>query len=289
MKILVTGTDGQVARSLRERGAQFPDCEINFVGRPELDLARPGSAAAAIERLRPDLVVNAAAYTAVDLAETEPEAAFRINGDAAGEVARAAHEVGAAIIQLSTDYVFDGTATAPYREDDKTAPINVYGRSKVAGEEQVRSANPEHLIIRTSWVHSPFGRNFVKTMLRLAEDRDEVRIVADQVGCPTNALDIAEGILTAATSGKGSGGTYHFAAGGQCSWAEFAAEIFAVSSGLGGPTADVTPISTAGFPTAAPRPRYSVLDSSRFQQEFGFVIPRWQESVAEVVRRLVSE
>jgi dTDP-4-dehydrorhamnose reductase len=289
MKILVTGVEGQVARALRERAPAHTGLELHFVGRPELNLAQPGSAAAAVERHRPDLVINAAAYTAVDQAESEPDAAFRVNAEAAGEMAAATREIGAAIVQLSTDYVFDGMANRPYREDDPTAPINAYGRSKLAGEEQVRAANPDHLIIRTSWVYSPFGRNFVKTMLRLAEDRDELRVVADQIGCPTSALDIADALLSSAVSGKGRGRTYHLAASGTCSWADFATAIFRISAGLGGPSARVVPISTREFPTPAIRPRYSVLDSQSFEEEFGFAMPGWQESAADVVRRLVSK
>jgi len=286
MRILVTGREGQLARSLSERGALHAELEVECVGRPELDLSERGSVAAAIQRLEPDLVINAAAYTAVDQAESEPDLAYSVNADGAGEIARAAHDIGAGIIQISTDYVFDGKAAAPYREEAPTNPLGVYGSSKLAGEEQVRSGNPDHLIIRTSWVYSPFGRNFLKTMLRLAADHDEVRVVADQIGCPTSALDVADAILAAAQSRQGRGRTYHVAGRGSCTWAQFAEEIFRRSSEFGGPFAAVVPIPTTDFPTPAARPHYSVLDSSRFEQEFGFVMQRWEDSTREIVGRL---
>jgi dTDP-4-dehydrorhamnose reductase len=237
--------------------------------------------------------VNAAAYTAVDQAETEPEVAFAVNAEGAGEVAFEAREVGAPVIQISTDYVFDGRATQPYREDSATGPVNVYGQSKLAGEEAVRSANPQHLIFRTSWVFSPFGANFLKTMLRVASERDEVRVVSDQIGCPTSAHGLARAILEplrAWRSGRttGQGDTYHFASAGACSWSGFAEEIFRASSEAGGPAAQVVPITTDEYPTIAKRPGYSVLDTSKFTRDFNLALPNWQNEVREAVRRLVS-
>ncbi|RWE00373.1 MAG: NAD-dependent epimerase/dehydratase family protein, partial [Mesorhizobium sp.] len=180
MRLAVTGREGQVAASLIERGGS--DVEVVAIGRPVLDLARPDTIFAALEAARPDIVVSAAAYTAVDQAEDEKDLAFAINAAGAGKVAEAAAKLGAPVIQLSTDYVFDGSKDGAYVETDKTAPLGVYGASKLAGEEAVAAANPRHLILRTAWVYSPFGRNFVKTMLRLASDRDEVSVVADQWG-----------------------------------------------------------------------------------------------------------
>lgn len=287
MRVLVIGVEGQVARSLREKAANHPQLQVEFVGRPDVDLAQPDTAQAIILQRQPELVINAAAYTAVDRAESEVELALRVNADAAGEVASAADEVGAPVIQFSTDYVFDGRTDRPYEEAAPTGALNIYGRTKLAGEEQVRAANPNHLILRTSWVYSPFGQNFVKTMLGLARQRDEVRVVSDQFGCPTSALDVADAVLSCA--GKVTDGhIYHLAARGHCSWADFASEIFRLSAGLGGPSAKVVPIRTADFPTAAERPRYSVLDSSRFERDFGFVMPDWRESLADVVQRLVE-
>jgi dTDP-4-dehydrorhamnose reductase len=288
MKVLVTGLRSQLAHSLQEKAAGHPDIQLEFVGRPELELVEPGRAAAIIAERRPDVVINAAAYTMVDQAESEPELAFRINGDAAGEVAAAARDIDAKVIQISTDYVFDGEAHEPYTEDDSAAPLNVYGRSKLAGEEQVRAANPDHLIVRTSWVYSPFGHNFVKTMFRLAADRDELRIVSDQQGCPTNALDLAGALLTALPGMRDWGATYHLAAPEPCSWADLASAVFKTSRAIGGPSADVVPISTADYPTPARRPMHSALDSGRFARDFGIRLPDWRSSVAAVVERLVA-
>jgi dTDP-4-dehydrorhamnose reductase len=294
MKVLVTGRRGQLARSLLERGQGWPDLELVAIGTPELDLSVPGSAAAAVRSIRPDVVVNAAAYTAVDKAEDEPELALAVNATGAGELARAAHELGAPIIHISTDYVFDGSGTSRYREEDEVGPIGAYGRTKLAGEERVRQSNPAHIILRTSWVYSPFGANFVKTMLRVAQGRDELTVVGDQVGNPTSALDLADAIgvvLDRLGSGTPADmvGTYHVGGSGEASWAEFAREIFAVSAELGGPSAKVRAISTADWPTRASRPANSRLDSSKFADKFALTMPEWRQSVRPVVCRLLSE
>lgn len=259
------------------------------MGRPDLDLGQPGSAAKAIEAIRPDVVINAAAYTAVDQAEDEPELAMRINAEAAGEVAEAAAKAGAAVIQLSTDYVFDGTGVGAYLEDAPTAPLGVYGRTKLAGEEQVRAANPRHLIVRTAWVYSPFGRNFVKTMMAGAQSRDVLTVVDDQCGNPSSALDLADGLLTATRQGWNSGGTYHLAGTGSASWAQFAAEIMDQCEALGLPRAHIVPIASEDWPTRARRPANSRLDSSRFERDFAFAMPPWANSVRQVVERLRQE
>ena len=294
MRLLVTGREGQLARSLSGRASGLEGIEVHAVGQPRLDLEQPGSAAAIIRELRPDLVVNAAAFTAVDQAEEEPERAFRINADAAGEVGAAARAVGARVIQVSTDYVFPGSGDRPWRPDDATGPLNVYGASKLGGEEQVRAANPEHLILRTSWVFSAIGRNFVSTMLRLARERDVVRVVDDQRGCPTSADDLADAILVVADHwGRGSsvglGETMHVAGAGSCSWAEFASRIFAESVALGGPGAKVVPIASAEFPTPARRPMNSVLDCAAFEEAFAWPMRRWSDALPEVVARLLRE
>jgi dTDP-4-dehydrorhamnose reductase len=290
MKVLVTGRHGQLVQSLVERARGEPQIEIVTAGRPEVDLERPGSASEAVRSIAPDVVINAAAYTAVDLAEDEPERAMRINGDAAGELAAAARAAGAPIIQLSTDYVFDGEAPDPYTEDAPTSPLGAYGRSKLAGEEQVRRENPEHLILRTAWVYSPFGSNFMKTMMRLAETRDVVNVVADQQGNPSSALDLADGLLTVLRrwreSSVGQGRTYHLAGTGSATWFRFAEAAFEECRVLGLPAAEVQPIETKDWPTRAVRPRNSRLDSTRFQQEFGFRMPDCRRSLAETVRRL---
>lgn len=289
MNILVTGRHGQLAQSLAERAAVDGDLQISLVGRPDLDLAVAGSSRSAIVAARPDLVINAAAFTAVDLAETESALAGWINDEAAGEIASAAHEVGSPVIQISTDYVFDGQATEPYNETDATGPINEYGRSKLAGEEAVRAANPDHLILRTSWLVSPFGKNFVRAMVDLGRQRDTLSVVADQYGNPTSALDLADAILLvarrwAARDCTGIGETYHLAGGGIASWHDLAVAVHE-EAGTG---AKVLPIITAEWPTAAARPAYSALDSSKFVRDFGHVMPDWRASLGPIVARLTA-
>src|SRR5689334_13543002 len=242
MKVLVTGARGQLARSLVERADSVPEFEIIAVGRPQLDLERTGSAKRVIDEIAPDLIINAAAYTAVDEAEREPDRAYRINADAAGEVAAAALGCGAPIIQISTDYVFDGSAAEAYDETATPNPINVYGMSKLAGEEQVRAANPRHVIVRTAWVYSPFGRNFVRTIMAAAQSRDTLTVVDDQRGTPTSALDLAGGVLQMLKRELPLGEIYHLAGQGSTSWCAFAAAIMDECRRRGLPAADVQPI-----------------------------------------------
>ena len=293
MRLLVTGQSGQLAMSLAERATRHPDIELVALGRPALDFADLDAIAPAVERTGPDIVVNAAAYTAVEKAEDESDAARRINAEAAGEVARAAHNAGAPVIQISTDYVFDGAKGAPYVETDATAPLNVYGRTKLEGEHAVAAANPRYYVFRTAWVYSPFGANFVKTMLRLATERDEVAVVADQYGNPTAALDLADAILAAARKigAPGAGpppGIYHVAGTGDATWHDFATEIFAANHDLTGTTTQARPIGHAGFPTRALRPADSRLDCGLFSDAFGHKLPDWRTSVRDCVRRLVA-
>jgi len=294
LKVLITGKRGQLARALAEQSTTTTNLTTHFIGRPEFDLADPGSIARAIALARPDLVINAAAYTAVDQAEYEPELAFRINAEAAGEAASAARAAGAAIIQISTDYVFDGSAVGAYREDAPTNPLNVYGRSKLEGEEQVRAAHSNHLIIRTSWVYSPFGRNFVTTILRLAREREEVAVVANQIGTPTSALDLARAIFAIVEKwreGKqiGFGELYHVAGAGETSWYGLAQEVMNRRKILGLLAAKVVAIKNSDWPTPASRPHNSVLDSGKFARDFGIRLPDWRSSIAEVVARLTQE
>ncbi|PDQ17694.1 dTDP-4-dehydrorhamnose reductase [Mesorhizobium sanjuanii] len=292
MRLVVTGREGQVARSLGERAHAHPDVEIVFLGRPELDLEKPETIAPALAITRPDLVVSAAAYTAVDQAEDEPELAFAVNGAGAGHVAEAAARLGAPVVHLSTDYVFDGSGEGAYTEDDEPAPRSVYGASKLAGEHAVAKANPRHLILRTAWVYSPFGRNFVKTMLKLAADRDEISVVADQWGNPTSALDVADAILHLAATlhgnkGFASFGVYHLAGTGETSWSGFARHILDTSQAFGGPHARIRDVATVEYPTKARRPANSRLAMAKFAAAFGWMAPDWPESTKEVVRRLL--
>ena len=294
LRILVTGREGQIVRSLVERGAAR-GLAILAIGRPTLDLAAPETVADAIAAVRPDAIVNAAAYTAVDKAESEPDLAMTINGKAAGAVAGAAARLGVPLVHLSTDYVFDGTLDRPYREDDRVGPLGVYGRSKLAGEQAVAAATDNHVILRTAWVYSPFGANFVKTMLRLAGSRAEVGVVADQQGCPTSALDIADALLDVVETlvlhpdDAGLRGVFHLSGQGATHWAAFAEAIFAASAAKGGPNATVKPITTADYPTPAKRPANSRLDCTKLAEVYGVTLPPWSDSMRTCVARLLKE
>ncbi len=293
MRIAVTGRNGQLARSLQERAADDPAINLVYLGRPELDLSRPESIAPALAACEADLVVNAAAYTEVDRAESEADAAFAVNAAGAGAVAGAAADLGLPVIQISTDYVFDGEASTPYTETSPTNPVSVYGASKLAGEAAVADANKQHLIVRTAWVYSPFGKNFVKTMLRLAGERDSLRVVDDQTGNPTSALDLADGILAAAGAvlqpGFDKWGIYNIAGTGSTSWAGFAAHIFDESGRAGGASARIEPIPGSEFATAAKRPGNSRLDCIKAEEILGYRAPDWRQSCSLVVNRLRAQ
>ncbi len=291
MRIAVTGRRGQVVSALRERAA--PGVEIVALGRPEFDLAKRESVLGAFERLRCDFVVNAAAYTAVDKAEAEPEAAMRVNADGAAFVAEAAARLSVPLIHLSTDYVFDGNLDRPYGEDDATGPTGAYGRSKLAGERRVAEIHPRCAILRTAWVYSPFGANFVRTMLRLALARDEIGVVADQRGNPTSALDIAEALLGIARRlvedpSAALTGVFHLAGAGEASWADLAEATFATAARRGWPRPKLRRIVTADYPTAARRPANSRLDTTKFASVYGFSLPEWRKSLPACVERLLD-
>jgi len=288
---LVLGRTGQLARALAEAGPA--DMNIAFAGREECDLEAPDAVTAAIARHAPDAVINAAAYTAVDRAETEPELAYRVNAMAVAAAARACTEAGAALVHPSTDYVFDGVRSGGYCETNPTGPLNVYGASKLAGEEAARSGCPRTVILRTSWVFSPWGRNFVTTMLRLGATRARIRVVADQLGKPTSALDLAEACLTAlriampAPADAPVWGLYHYAGSRACSWAEFAEGIFAAAHRRHGtPIPLVEPISSREYPTPALRPASSVLDCGKFEAAFGLRCVPWQDALVPVIDRI---
>ena len=297
-RILVTGRNGQVgfelSRSLAGRG------QVIAVGRDEMDLSDPDAIRRAVSEAKPDLIVNAAAYTAVDRAESEPELALAINGVAPGILAEEAKRAGAVLIHYSTDYVFDGSTAAPYTEEDEPRPINVYGRTKLAGERAIQAADVPHLILRTSWVYGARGQNFLLTILRLAKEREELSIVDDQIGAPTWSRAIAAatgGVLAHLGYGQpafrdacaGKGGIYNLTAAGQTSWHGFAAAILAqaasVQSGQSAFALDrvpvLKPISTEQYPTPARRPRNSVLSNAKLQRAFGVVMPDWKASLAD--------
>ncbi|MDX3909281.1 MAG: dTDP-4-dehydrorhamnose reductase [Sphingobium sp.] len=293
MRIAVTGQAGQVVTSLVERGA-LTGHEVIAIGRLQLDLADPVSVMRALKVAAPDVIVSAAAYTAVDKAESERDLAHAVNGKGAGAVAQAARALGVPLVHVSTDYVFDGMADRPYGEGDPTGPTGVYGASKLAGEQAVLATHGENsAIVRVAWVYSPFGANFVKTMLRLAGDRDEVSVVADQIGNPTSALEIADGILRIATnlladSSPALRGVFHMTARGEASWADFAEAIFAASAARGGPSASVRRIGTADYPTPATRPANSRLDCGRIARVHGIALPEWHRSLDTVIARLIA-
>jgi len=294
--LVVFGRSGQVGSELA-RAALPAGARLSSIARAEADLAGPAAdIAAALARhaadASPVVVVNAAGYTAVDRAESEADACHAANCQGAAAIAQACAARGFPLIHLSTDYVFDGRKEGAYREDDPVGPQSVYGRSKLAGEEAVRQAAPAHVIVRTAWVYSPFGTNFVKTMLRLGRERPALGIVDDQYGCPTAAKDIAEAVVSiAAQLGAGNAdgyGTFHYCGRGACTWFEFAREIFAHVARLGHPLPHLRPITTAEYPTAARRPANSVLDCSKIRDVYNIDTRPWQPAVAACIDELLG-
>ncbi|MBD9479625.1 dTDP-4-dehydrorhamnose reductase [Pseudoxanthomonas sp. PXM02] len=295
MKILLLGANGQVGHELRRSLAPLGDAVaatrsgvLSDGGTVEVaDLDRPRELAGLVERIAPDVVINAAAYTAVDKAEDDVDAAFRVNAEAPGLLALACAARGIPFVHYSTDYVFDGEASRPYREDDATAPLGVYGASKLAGEEAVRAAGGPHLILRTAWVYGVRGHNFLRTMLRLAVERDELRVVADQVGTPTPAYLIADTTARLLASHRAAQGTLHVTAAGSTSWHGFAEAIVAGATerGLLPRAPRVVPVGTTDFPTRAKRPAYSRMAVGRLESLLG-PMPGWEEGVGHVLDQI---
>lgn len=296
MTVLVFGGNGQVGQELLRalaplgqviattRSGLLPDgaaCET-------ADFGQPDSLPALLDRLQPSVVINAAAYTAVDRAEQDVEAAFAANAQAPGVIARWCAVHGVPLVHYSTDYVFDGQGRAPYREDEPTAPLGVYGTSKRDGEDVVRAAGGRHLIFRTAWVYASHGANFLRTMLRVGAEREELRVVADQIGTPTPAALIAEVTAKALQHPGQLSGTWHLTASGQTSWHGFAEAIFAeaLAAGLLTKAPNVQGITSAEYPTPARRPAWSVLDNTKLQQDFGIVLPPWQQGLQRVISEL---
>ena len=290
MKVLVLGRTGQVAFELA-RTAWPAGVEPVFAGRPDFDMVRPESLEPLLAAAAPGVVINATAYTAVDKAESEPDAAFAVNRDGPARLAELCRRRGAALLHISTDYVFDGRKDGPYLESDPVAPLGVYGASKEAGEAAVRAACPRHIILRTSWVYGVHGQNFLKTMLRFGAERDEMRVVADQYGAPTAAADIAA--VLALIAGRVAGateapwGTYHYTGGGATSWHGFADHIFEAQLRASGRRPRLTAIATADYPTPARRPANSRLDCAAIGRAFGVVCPPWRDSVDRVLAELL--
>ncbi|WP_230589685.1 dTDP-4-dehydrorhamnose reductase [Pseudomonas chlororaphis] len=283
MKILISGQHGQVSQALQQRlGNQY---ELIVPGRGLLDLTNPDAIRQQVRSLRPQLIINAAAHTAVDQAESEPELAFAINASAPGVFAEEARELGIPLIHYSTDYVFDGSKQAPYTEDDEPNPLSVYGQSKLAGERAIGTAGGEHLILRTSWVYSNTGKNFLLTMQRLLQEKPHLRVVADQIGAPTWASTIAAStaaLIERWQAGKpGAWGTYHLTAAGETSWFGFAQAIGEHLLAQGKACATLEAIPSSAYPTPAPRPLNSRLDCSRLAREWDVVQPQWRSALHE--------
>lgn len=286
--ILVTGGSGQVGGAILRLAGR--DAEIVAPGRDQLDLTDAQALAAMIATRPWAAIVNCAAYTAVDKAESDVVAAWRVNALAPAALAAASNAAGVPILHVSTDYVFSGAKSDFYVEDDSVAPLGVYGASKLGGELAVRSANPRHIILRTAWVVSATGGNFVKTMLRLGAERPHLRVVADQKGCPTSADDIARAILTIlGRIGGGPYGTYHFVNAGQASWHDLAERVFARAATHGHPVPSVEPIATSDYPTPAARPANSRLATAKIMRDFGISPRDWHEAIDEIVDTLLKE
>lgn len=280
-KILVTGANGQVGTSLRTLSAAYPSFDFIFLAKDELPIHRFELVSQYFDAVKPAYCINAAAYTAVDKAETDKETAFLVNGDAVGVLASACGKYGTKFIHISTDYVFDGTSPEPYKEDTRTNPVNAYGVSKLRGEALCLLYNPDAVIIRTAWVYSEHGNNFVKTMLRLMKDRPEINVVSDQIGAPTYAEDLAEAMLEIVKK-EWVPGIYHYSNTGRISWYDFAVAI----KELSGSACKVNPIPTSQYPTPAKRPSFSLLDTHKIQSTYQLVIPAWKDSLQRCLQRL---
>jgi dTDP-4-dehydrorhamnose reductase len=294
VRLYVIGSEGQIARSLYEAVEGNGRIVMGRSSRSELDVLQSASIKRALLSFSPDVVINPAAYTAVDKAESEANLAFSINRDGAGAVAAIAQELGIPIIHLSTDYVFDGKKSTPYVETDPVEPQSVYGRSKLAGEIAVAAACERHIILRTAWVYAPFGANFVRTMLRLGSERDRLKVVNDQIGCPTYAPDIANAIISIAQSIHSYGwrpefaGVTHLAGPDEVTWFTFASEIMQLVKARGSPSAIIDPISTADYPTAAARPANSRLNCNRLHSLFNLRLPTLSSALKRCIDRLLG-
>jgi dTDP-4-dehydrorhamnose reductase len=286
-KILVTGANGQLGSEIRKISGLFPELEFCFTDVAELDIANSAKVAESLAGFQPEFLVNCAAYTAVDKAETDLETATLLNATAVGILAEQSAKVNCRMIHISTDYVFKGNGPRPYREDDPVDPQSAYGRTKLEGEVLCLKFNPGGIIIRTSWLYSAFGNNFVKTMVRLGNERPEIGVIADQIGSPTNAADLARAILTIISSAKSVGrpfvsGIYHYSNEGVASWYDFAQAIFEIAK----INCLVKPIASEDYPSPVQRPAYSVMNKSKIKLIFGLQIPHWRDSLAVYFQEL---
>ena len=279
MVVLVTGASGQLGQALQSTANQYSDIIFDFYASSELDITHLEQCKSVFQKVNPDFCINAAAYTAVDKAESEPEKARLINVIGAQNLAKACKESNTVLLHISTDFVFDGTATKSYTEENTPNPTGVYGKTKLDGEKAIQAILEKYFIIRTSWVYSEFGNNFMKTMLRLGKERDTLSVVNDQIGTPTNAVDLAKALLTIITvchaknSLASDYGIYNFSNEGQCSWYDFAKKIFEIHK----IEIDLQPIPTSSYPTPAKRPAFSVLDKSKIKNVFGVEVLEWEE------------
>lgn len=273
--ILITGKNGQLGNEIQVLAKNYPDIQFIYTDVEELDITNAESVALFFEQYKPMACINAAAYTAVDKAETDRELSMKINATAVGYLAANCQKSGATFVHISTDYVFDGNSDSPYKEDHPVNPVNYYGLTKLHGEQEAMEKNPSSIIIRTSWVYSFFGNNFVKTMLRLMKDRESLNVVGDQYGSPTYAADLAEVILQIATATNPQAGIYHYSNEGNINWCDFAIAI-RDNAGL---SCNVQPIDTAGYPTPAKRPHYSVMSKDKIVSTFGITLKDWKDSL----------
>ncbi|RRJ87751.1 dTDP-4-dehydrorhamnose reductase [Flavobacterium macacae] len=283
-KILVTGSNGQLGSELQSLAAAYSNFEFVFTDRSKLSLEKPETISAYLTAVRPDYIINCAAYTAVDKAESEPELADLINHQAVEALAQWSFLHRAKLIHISTDYVFDGTSALPLKEDDATNPQNEYGRTKLRGEQAALKENPESIIIRTSWVYSEFGNNFVKTMLRLMKERDTLNVVEDQIGSPTYAKDLAQAVLAIISQDQWQGGIYHYSNEGAISWHEFALAIKEMAA----LDCEISGIPSSQFPTPAKRPAYSLLDTSKIKATYGLSVANYRRSLALCLNNILS-
>ena len=279
---LVTGQYGQLGNELKVLSAQYPQYNYVFTDADELDITDAEKVSEFFDRYKPVICINAAAYTAVDQADTNKELALKINAYAVGNLAENCNELHTKFIHISTDYVFDGTANAPYKEDHPVRPVNFYGESKLQGEQIALEKYPDTVIIRTSWVYSFYGNNFVKTMLRLMKERESINVINDQFGSPTYAADLAAAIMQIAVKTENKAGIYHFTNEGIISWFNFAVAI----KELAGLSCDVKPVDTSGYPTPAKRPAYSAMDKEKITSAFGIQIRDWKESLQKCISLL---
>lgn len=282
MKVLVTGKNGQLGSELQELTAQYPEHHFCFLDREEMDLSNPAQITQVLDREKPEIIINAAAYTAVDKAETEAALCDAINHKAIETIGNWAFKNEAKVIHISTDYVFDGKSEIPLKETDPTNPINVYGLTKLKGEKALIESKASYAIIRTAWVYSTYGANFVKTMIRLMSERDEIGVVSDQVGSPTYARDIAETIMKMIETEKFVPGIFHYSNEGKISWFDFAVAI----KNRKGFNTIVNPISSSAFPTPAKRPNFSLLDKTKIKQTYNIKVPNWTESLEIMINKL---